>query len=432
MTLIALLEFLLGLAIGLGIWLWQYTQFQKRLRQVLHRLPSEATEISLPSINLLQRAILKQKEHNAELQAKIDLSKYLLEVAPIGYIEVDEENQLLCCNPQAQQLLNIQKWNPRQVRLLLELVRSYELDYLIELTRDQQQPQVKEWVFHPTSTNAVSPGEAQSRTLRAFGYSLPEGRVGVFIENRQPLVELAQSRDRTLSDLAHELKTPLTSIRLVAETLHDQLQPPLQRWAARILPEIDRLINLVQDWLELNQLEANSKLNRQRVELRSLISAVWETLEPLAKNKQMQLSYSGPEAVWLNADESRLFRLFLNLFDNSIKYSPPQGKVEVKLSLSMLAAEQVQIDIIDSGPGFPSTDLPHVFDRLYRGDPSRTRQETFTHPSCPVSTGCGLGLAIARQIVLAHGGTIKAMNHPQTGGAWLQVLLPEVLANPQN
>jgi two-component system phosphate regulon sensor histidine kinase PhoR len=425
----ALLEFCLGLAVGLGIWFWQYTQFQKRLQQVLRRLPAEATEISLPSINLLQRAIVKQKEYSTQLQAKIDLCEYLLEVAPIGYLQVDEENQLLCCNPQAQQLLNIQKWKTGQTRLLLELVRSYELDHLIEQTRDRQQPQAIEWVFHPTFTNAVSLGEAQPLTLQAYSYPLPKGKVSVFIENRQPLVELASSRDRTLSDLAHELKTPLTSIRLVAETLEQQLQPPLQRWAERILPEIDRLINLVQGWLELNQLENNSKLNRQNIELRSLISTVWGTLEPLAQNKKIQLSYSGLEVVWLKADESRLYRLFLNLFDNSIKYSPPEGKIAVKLSL--IAANQVQIDIIDSGPGFPITDLPRVFDRLYQGDPSRTRQP-ITHPSCPVSTSCGLGLAIARQIVLAHGGTIKAMNHPQTGGAWLQVLLPEVLADSQD
>ncbi|MBE9192317.1 histidine kinase [Gloeocapsopsis crepidinum LEGE 06123] len=423
----ALLEFFLGLAVGLGIWCWQYTRFQKRLQQVLRRLPAEATEISLPSINLLQRAIVKQKEYSTQLQAKIDLCEYLLEVAPVGYLQVDEENQLLCCNIQAQQLLNIQRWKVGQARLLLELVRSYELDHLIEQTRDRQQPQAIEWVFHPTFTNAVSLGESQPRTLQAYSYPLPEGKVSVFIENRQPLVDLAASRDRTLSDLAHELKTPLTSIRLIAETLEQQLQPPLQRWAERILPEIDRLINLVQGWLELNQLENNSKLNRQSVELRSLMSTVWETLEPLSRNKKMQLSYSGLEAVWLKADESRLYRLFLNLFDNSIKYSPPEGKIEVKLSL--IPVDQVQIDIIDSGSGFPSADLPYVFDRLYRGDPSRTRQP-LTHPNCPISAGCGLGLAIARQIVLAHGGTIKAMNHPQSGGAWLQVVLPEVLANP--
>jgi len=424
----ALLEFFLGLAVGLGIWCWQYTRFQRRLQQVLRRLPAEATEISLPSINLLQRAIVKQKEYNTQLQAKIDWCEYLLEVAPVGYLQVDEENQLLCCNIQAQQLLNIQRWKVGQARLLLELVRSYELDHLIEQTRDRQQPQAIEWVFHPTFTNAVSLGESQPLTLQAYSYPLPEGKVGVFIENRQPLVDLAASRDRTLSDLAHELKTPLTSIRLIAETLEQQLEPPLQRWAKRILPEIDRLIKLVQEWLELNQLETNSKLNRQSVELRSLINTVWESLEPLARNKKMQLNFSGLEAVWLKADESRLYRLFLNIFDNSIKYSSPEGKIEVKLSL--IAADQVQIDIIDSGSGFPSTDLPYVFDRLYRGDRARTRQP-LTHPSCSISAGSGLGLAIARQIVLAHGGTIKAMNHPQSG-AWLQVLLPGVLANPQN
>jgi len=94
--------------------------------------------------------------------------------------------------------------------------------------------------------------------------------VGVFLENRQPLVDLSQTRDRWVSDLAHELRTPLTSIRLVVETLQEQLQPPIRQWIDRLLPEVDRLINLVQSWLELSQLEANpsKQLNCQPVELR--------------------------------------------------------------------------------------------------------------------------------------------------------------------
>jgi len=107
-------------------------------------------------------------------------------------------------------------------------------------------------------------------------WPLPEGASGCIPGNRQPLVDLSQ-RDRWVSDLAHELRTPLTSIRL-SRNLQEQLQPPIRQWIDRLLPEVDRLINLVQSWLELSQLEANpsKQLNCQPVELRSLIQSVWE------------------------------------------------------------------------------------------------------------------------------------------------------------
>jgi two-component system phosphate regulon sensor histidine kinase PhoR len=209
----------------------------------------------------------------------------------------------------------------------------------------------------------------------------------------------------------------------------------MRYWIDRLVPEVDRLINLVQSWLELSQLESQpgKQLNRQPVEVRSLIQSVWQTLEPLARRHHLSLTYSGPEIVWLRADESRLYRVFLNLLDNSIKYSPPQATIRVAVNLlpSENTPKQVQINIIDSGPGFPDSDLPYVFERLYRCDPARARQPVFLSnpPSLLGSTGSGLGLAIVRQIVLAHGGSVKAMNHPGTGGAWLQVELPEAMAD---
>lgn len=448
-----LLAFLLGLTIGIGFWLWQHTQSQRKLRHLLRTFQSDDGEVSLPILPGLRRQIALQQQHYEQLQEQLQIWQQLLQVAPLGYLQVDEENQLLWCNEQARQLLGLQRWEPGQVRLLLELVRSYELDQLIEQTRSRQQKEVREWVFHAASTDAAAMVGLRSLTLRAESWPLPEGQVGVFLENRQPLVDLSQARDRWVSDLAHELKTPLTSIRLVVETLQEQLQPPMRRWVDRLLPEVDRLINLLQTWLELSQLEANpsKQLNRQPVEVRSLIHSVWQSLEPLAQRHQLSLTYSGPETVWLRADESRLYRVFLNLLHNSIKFSPLQGTIRVAVNVlpevpagscvdfvnllpSESAPKQVQINIIDSGPGFPSSDLPHVFERLYRGDTARTRQAASlsNSSSLPVSTGSGLGLAIVRQIVLAHGGSVKAMNHPDTGGAWLQVELPNAMADSYN
>ena len=99
--------------------------------------------------------------------------------------------------------------------------------------------------------------------------------------------------------------------------------------------------------------------------------------------------------------------------------------------LQSTAPEQVQINFIDCGKGFPVVDLPHVFDRLYRCEPDRTRHSLESINSSIVN-GSGLGLAIAQQIILAHGGTIKAKNHPDTGGAWLQIELPQVIPDLSN
>ncbi len=412
--------------IPIGFWLWHATKLHRQLQQLLLMLQGDPARISLPIIARLRREIALQQQQREELQDQVQIFEALLQAAPLGYIQVDEENQLLWCNEKARQLLWLQRWEPGQVRLLLELVRSYELDQLIEQTREGQQPEVREWVFHPACADAAAMVDVRSLTLRASSWPLPKGQVGVFLENRQPLVELRQARDRGVSDLAHELRTPLTSIRLVVETLQEQLEHPMRRWVDRLVPEVDRLINLVQNWLEVSQLEIDpsQQLRCQPVELRSLIHSVWQTLEPLARKKGLVSAYSGPETLWLRADQSRLTQVFLNLLDNSIKYSPEAGtiRVEVKIIQSTASRNHVQINIIDSGPGFPHSDLPHVFERLYRGDPARTRQPA------SFSTGSGLGLAIVQQIVLAHGGSVKARNHPDTGGAWLQVELPDAVA----
>ncbi len=425
--------FFLGLAIGIGLLLWQQVQLNRYLGQVLRPLTSHSAEVFL----LLPRlrhdiALIKQQRQNLQLQ--LQTYEELLDFAPIGYLQVDEENQLLWCNEQAREMLYLQRWQPGQVRLLLELVRSYELDQILEQTRDLQQLQVREWVFHPSFEDAAAVIESRSLVLRATSLPLTKGQVGVFLENLQPLLDMNQLRDRALSDLAHELRTPLTSIRLVVETLQDRIKPPLDRWVNRLLQEVDRLIQLVQCWLELTQLEANPtiQLNRQPLEVRSLIASVWETLEPLAQRQQLQFCYSGPDDLWINADESRIHQVFLNLLDNSIKFSPPCTTILVETKIILKTNNRkaaLEINIIDSGSGFSEADLPYVFERFYRGDKARARSSVLEGDSATTTVGSGLGLAIVRQIVLAHGGAIKAMNHPKTGGAWLKVEFPEVVAN---
>ncbi|AKG23405.1 sensor histidine kinase [Calothrix sp. 336/3] len=434
------LHFFLGLSVGLAFWVWQQIQLKRQIGNLPRSLSLELADVDLPLIPRLRQEISAVKEQREQLKIQVRDYQELLEFAPTAYLQVDEENQLLGCNKVAREILQLQRWQSGQVRLLLEVVRSYELDRLIEQTRDRQEPQMREWVFHPPCENAAAMLEVKSLQLRATSLPLSDGQVGVFLENLQPLIDISRNRDRTLSDLAHELRTPLTSIRLVVETLQNRLQPPLDKFANRLLPEVDRLINLVQSWLELNQLEVNPSLHiqAQPTEIHSLVVSAWETLEPIAQRRKVQIIYTGGEEVWINADKSKIYQVFLNLLDNSLKYSPPCGNihVEVKIlysnNINILKennSHNLEINIIDAGIGFSDKDLPYIFERFYRGDQSRSRTSDAEHPSPTVTVGSGLGLAIVQQIILAHGGTIKAMNHPETGGAWLQILLPGVMSN---
>ncbi|MCC5666010.1 PAS domain-containing sensor histidine kinase [Nostoc sp. CHAB 5784] len=429
-----LLGFFLGLAVGIGFWVWQQVQLNRYLGRLLRPLTSHSYKMGLLLIPGLRQEIAMVKQNRQDLQQSLQTYQDLLDFAPVAYLQVDEENQLLWCNQQAQEILYLH-WQPEQVRLLLELVRSYELDHLIEQTRDLQKPQTGEWIFHPSCDDAAEMATIKSLALRASSLPLPNGQVGVFLENRQPLLDINQVRDRYFSDLAHELRTPLTSIRLVAETLQTRLEPPLNRWVNRLMQEVDRLINLVQSWLDLTQMEANPNVQLQAkpVELRSLITSVWETLEPLAGRQHLSLSYSGPENLWIKADQARIYQVFLNLLDNSIKYSLPGTSIHVEAKIlstkdNDAASPILEINLIDSGIGFSEADLPHVFERFYRGDKARTHSSQDGN-SIGAIVGNGLGLAIVEQIILAHGGSIKAMNHPETGGAWMQLQFCEVMAN---
>ena len=436
-----LLTFITGLALGLLIGYCQKRSSQKKLRQLLKELSNQYPDhVSLPLSHRLRREILRIQGQAKQLQNQLDVWHNLLDVAPIGYIQVDEENQLLWCNQQARQLLRLDRWQPGQVRLLLELVRSYELDQLIEQTRSTQQPQIQEWVFHTTAvaseTTTQSPHQSYtlSIALKGSSYPLPEDGVGVFLENQQPLVELSQRSDRLFSDLTHELRTPLTSIRLVAEALQTRLQPPESRWVEQMLQETNRLIRLVEDWLEISQLEKRPQQNlkTESLNLESLITSAWETLKPIANQKQVELIYQGEHSISILADYSRLTQVFLNLFDNAIKYSPSKSKVRVDVVL--LPSHQInkpedwaQINVVDQGQGLSKTDILRVFDRLYRGNDIATpKHDNSDHSTAGFqSSGTGLGLSITRQIILAHGGRIQAKNHPDTGGAWLQIELPK-------
>jgi two-component system phosphate regulon sensor histidine kinase PhoR len=466
MSIASLTSFLAGLTLG-GIvcYWWQRFQWQQQLDNLLAVVGDRQERNALPTISQLRRKIAESQEQQQVLASKLKSYADLLDRVPTGYLQVDGENQILACNPIARQLLHIHNWPADRGKMLLKSVLSYELDRLIEDTRQSQNFKQLDWQFHP---RYITEGDSTAQWLGAIGIPLVAGEVGIFINSQQSQIDAAQARSRWIADLAHELRTPLTSIRLVAENLQDKVPDSLQRWVDRILQATQRLIDLIQNFLDLSNLEESPSqyIKLADVDAIEVIHHAWQTLEPIAQQRQIKLVYTGLQELHLEADAARLTQVFLNLFDNSIKYSPDGGEIKVHIRQSpeleftpdrrelpfdspLLARRSrefpaiwldvplkdqvlptddrhtragVEIDIEDEGSGFNPADLPYIFDRLFRSDPARYRDPQTGQEI--TAKGSGLGLAIVRQIIVAHGGNIIARNHPQTGGAWMQIQLP--------
>lgn len=215
------------------------------------------------------------------------------------------------------------------------------------------------------------------------------------------VTELRQSerlRRELTANVSHELRTPLTSIKGFTETLLDGAvrdESTSRRFLAIINSEADRLVKLVDDLLDLSQLESKRvTLDLQPVNVAALVTHTVDKLQPLAQGSGLLLNQQTPSDVWVTADRDRLEQVLTNLIDNALKYTPSGGRVDVRVAR---AQREVEISVSDTGQGIGPADLPHVFERFYRADRSRTRG----------SGGTGLGLAIARHIIEAHGGRIR-------------------------
>jgi two-component system phosphate regulon sensor histidine kinase PhoR len=236
----------------------------------------------------------------------------------------------------------------------------------------------------------------------------------VRLQRRRSLEAQQRQQERWVSDVAHELKTPLTALLLVGDSLAAQVNSRNAVLVERLQRELRRLQQLVGDILELSRLEntlPGQGQSRSNVALAALVEQVWSGLRPLAEERSIQLKLTGDAEARVEADSARLHRALLNLLDNAIRFSPDRGTVEVEISTSR---GWCLVAVRDHGEGLSPQDQTHLFERFYRGDPARMRSRR---------SGSGLGLAIVQQIAITMGGRVQATNHPQ-GGALLELVLP--------
>ena len=234
--------------------------------------------------------------------------------------------------------------------------------------------------------------------------------VGSFNQTLERLEALFTSQQRLLADVSHELRTPLTVIKGNADLMR-RMKSFDEESLMSIDQEAGRLTRLVGGLLLLAQAETGKlALNMKRVELDLLITEVFQEMSILAGSK-VHVRLNEIDQVYVSGDRDRLKQVFINLVANAIQYTPQGG--EVFLSLEKIG-EQARVICRDTGPGIPAEDLPHIFERFYRAEKSRTRRET---------TGFGLGLSIANWIVERHGGRIE-VNSQEGKGTTFAIWLP--------
>lgn len=240
-------------------------------------------------------------------------------------------------------------------------------------------------------------------------------RLSETIRTQQESLASRESRERTfVSDVAHELRTPLTAIRGNAEMLSDPDLPPAMRekFTGIIVEESRRLSNLVNDLLALQRLESgNIATEFSRVDLGQVAREVVDSLSPLLREREANCQVIG-EAPDVLGNRDRLKQVVFNLVENASRFIEPGGHITVEL---MGARGNSVLSVRDDGCGLGDADPKLLFDRFYRGDPSRNRG----------TGGTGLGLAIVKSVIDAHDGTVEAFNLPD-GGACFLVAIPSI------
>jgi heavy metal sensor kinase len=215
-------------------------------------------------------------------------------------------------------------------------------------------------------------------------------------------------------NIAHDLKSPITRIRGQAEvaltaggTAHD-----FELMAASAVEECDRLLEMINTMLFISRTESGvAQPERQPVDVSALVDDAGTLFQALAEEKKIALSWHAPPGISMTGDTRLIQRMLGNLLDNALKYTPEGGRVTVAVTRSGDAGFTIAVK--DSGEGIRPEDLPHVFERFYRADPSRSR------------AGSGLGLSFARAVARAHGGDIRVESTLSQGSTFTAVFPPD-------
>lgn len=233
----------------------------------------------------------------------------------------------------------------------------------------------------------------------------------------QALENVDETHKKFISDVSHELKTPLASIKLICDSIVDTEEPDIdmiKEFLADLSNEVDRLTRIVERLLTLTKIgNEEEQTTLTPVDFVVMLNAIMNRLKPNAEAKHILLcgDFDSAQITPVLIDYDKLWEAVYNITDNAIKYTPENGTVKMVLSVTGM---EISVGISDSGPGIPVEERERIFDRFYRLDDSRTRE----------TGGTGLGLAIAKEAVLLHGGRIE-VGESELGGSEFKLTIPK-------
>ena len=336
-------------------------------------------------------------------QQEVDVTQLLNWVDDInqGWIIITSKNKIIYINKQAKKLLSIKKDSKILGKSLYKLKIPDEIKREIQKLNSSKTFKSISYFFNEKELEISLMPSSKSATL-------------ILLTNKRSLEYQRQLQERMLGDAAHELKTPLTALMLLGDRLDNLVKKKDRPLIKRLRKEILRLKLMVNDLLELSRLVNASSVEdelKKRINLEEIVLNGWNTLKPLADKKKLDLVNTSKTNSLIEGNSEKLYRVVFNLLDNAIRFSPDSGKISTQIHED---DKYLILSIKDEGPGLSKDDLKNMFQRFYRGDPSRYKNKRI---------GSGLGLSIAQQIVVNHKGSIEACNDIN-GGALMKIKLP--------
>jgi two-component system phosphate regulon sensor histidine kinase PhoR len=318
----------------------------------------------------------------------------ILEGMRAGVLATDLDGRVTLINPALERILGIDG-KASLGKKVIEIVRNAELKGIFDKVLVERKE-----IVSTLEIELTSPRSFEVVAVPLTDQNQGHGGVVAVLHDMTRQKELEKVRRDFVANVSHELQTPLTAIRGFAETLLDGAlddKTHNRRFIEVIKSHAIRLSDLTKELLQLASLESQSiQLIYEDIDLPSLLGEAIESVKPLAEGKRQEIACLFPEGLpGIRGDREKLFQVLVNLLDNAIKFTPEEGKVSLKASLQP-ATDGVVIHVLDNGMGIPSSDLPRIFERFYRVDKTRSREQG----------GTGLGLAIVKHIIEAHRGKV--------------------------
>jgi len=377
---------------GLGLHIWWHRRFSEAQRQLAR----------------LRREEAQAREARAEEQAQAQVRQMAVFNSMVeGILVLDSAGRIQMVNTSLERLFQTE--NTVLGQTFMEALRAHELLEIVERVR--QEGQVRDFEL-------MLPGLHENRYLEVNAAAIQDGAgepggIILIFHDYSRIKELESMRKEFVANVSHELRTPLTLIKGFVETLIDGAKDDpavATKFLQTIHKHTNRLAFLIEDLLTLSHLESGQVvLHRQQTDLHPIVERVLDELQGPAAQKKILLENTLDPGLSANIDGDRVQQIFYNLVDNAIKYGRTGGSVRVGAENGALAP---RLFVQDDGPGIPEEARERIFERFFRVDRARSREQG----------GTGLGLAIVKHLVQSHGGKVWVESELEKGSKFFFTL----------